>query len=239
MQIFKVKQDGFKHIKKKTIIMMLPVMLIVVTFGVVISLVNSKDKTTDVSVLPIIIPVMVGAVGFGIYRGINRQKYLFETYTLTITNNLITREQLNTPTVSIYFNEVKEITKNKKGGFTIKGTEAVDLIWIPIHIENPAELEKTLEQIHPITVKRKDTLLQKYPTLTAFATLGLMFCVYTVNNKIVVGLTGTLLVALLIWSFIKIRGSKNVDSRTKKAVWWIFLPLASVIGVMIIKLSGL
>jgi len=219
--------------------MTLPVMLIAVTVGIVISYVNSKDKGIDINVLPIIIPLLGGAVGFGIYRGLNRQKALFESYTLTITNNLVTREQINTPAISIYFNDIKEITKNKKGGFTIKGKEAVDLIWVPIQIDNHSQLEKTLQDILPLTVRDKVSLLQKYPALTALATLGLMFCVYTADNKIIVGLTGSILVTLLIWSFVKIRSSKNVDNKTKKSAWWVFLVLASVIGVMIMKLSGL
>ena len=81
--------------------------------------------------------------------------------------------------------------------------------------------------------------MEKYQSLTGLLTVGLMLCVYTVNNKIIVGLTGTALVALFIWSFAKIRSSKNVDSKTKRGIWWILLVLASVIAVMVFKLTGL
>lgn len=91
MQIFKIRQDGFKEIKKQMLIRTLPIMLIAVTIGIVISSINPKDKA-DVNVLPIIIPLIEVAVGFGLYRGLNRQKTLFDSYTLTVTNNLITRE---------------------------------------------------------------------------------------------------------------------------------------------------
>jgi hypothetical protein len=217
----------------------IPMLLIAGTAGIAISTMNSKQKEDDLNVLPIIIPFMAAALGFGLYRGVNRQKALFESYTLTITNNLITREQVNTPTISIYFNDVKEIAKHKNGSFTIKGKETVDLIGVPVQIDNHTQLETALQQIQPIVVKDKVSFMEEYQSLIGLVTVGLMLCVYTVNNKIIVALTGSALVALMIWSFIKIRSSKNVDSKTKRSVWWVLLVLASVIAVMIFKLTGL
>jgi hypothetical protein len=239
MQVFKIKQDGFKEIKKQMLIRTLPIMLIAVTGGIVISSINSKGKAADVNVLPFLIPFVAVAVGFGLYRGVNRQKALFDSYTLTLTNNLITREQFNTPTISIYFNDIKEIAKHKNGSFIIKGKDATDLIGVPAQIDNYSQLETTLQNIQPIIVKDKVSFFQKYPSLIGLLTVGLMLCVYTVNNKIIVAITGTALIALMIWSFIKIRSSKNVDSKTKKIIWWVVLVLASVIAVMIFKLTGI
>lgn len=238
MQIFKIRQDGFKEIKKQMLIRAIPMMLISLTAGFVIFSINTKGKADDVNILPFAIPLVVLTVGYGLYRGTNRQKALFDSYTLTITNNLITREQLNTPTISIYFNDVKEIAKNKNGSFTIKGKDTADLIGIPAQIDNYPHLEDTLQQIQTIAVKEHVSFWQKYQGVVGLLTLGLMVCIYTVNNKIVVALTGTPLVALMVWSFVKIRSSKNVDDKTKKSAWWVLLVLASIIGVMIIKLTG-
>ena len=239
MQTFKIRQDGFKEIRKQTLIRTIPIMLIAVTVGILISSINSKGEATDVNVLPFIIPLMLAAVGFGLYRGTNRQKSLFESYVLTITNNLITREQFNMPTVSIYFNEVKEIVKNKNGSFTIRGKDPADMIAIPSQVDNYTQLETTLQNIKPIEAKGKVSVLERYQGLTGLFVLALMFCVYTVNNKIIVALTGTTLVVLMIWSFIKIRANKNIDSKTKRSLWWVLVVLASVILVMIFKLTGI
>lgn len=238
MQTFKIRQDGFKEIKKQMLVRVVPIILIAVIVGIVVSFINSKDKATDINILPIIIPFFALVVGFSLYRGVNRQKVLFDSYTLTITNNLITREQLNTPTISIYFNDIKEITKHKNGSFTIKGKDTTDLIGVPSQIDNYSQLETILQNIRPITVKESVSFLQKYQSLTALLTMGLMLCVYTVNNKIIVALTGTTLVVLMIWSFIKVQSSKNVDSKTKRNIWWVLLVLVSVIAVMIFKLTG-
>jgi hypothetical protein len=239
MQVFKFRQNGFKEIRKKALLRSIPLLLIAGAVGITISTINSKQKENDVNVLPIIIPLIAAALGFGLYRGVNRQKALLESYKLTITNNLVTREQLNTPTISIYFNDIKEIAKHKNGSFTIKGKEAVDLIGIPAQIDDYSKLETALQQIQTIVVKDKVSFLQKYQSLTGLVTLGLMLCVYTVSNKLIVALTGSALVALMVWSFIKIQSSKNVDSKTKRSTWLVVLVLASVIAVMVFKLTGL
>lgn len=239
MQTYKIRKDGFKEIKKQMLIRTFPIILIAVTVGIVISSTNSKYKAADTNVLPFLIPFIASAVGYGLYRAVNRQKSIFDSYTLTITNNLITREQLNTPTISIYLNDIKEITKHKNGSLTIKGKDTTDLIGIPSQIDDYSKLETTLRDIQPIKIKDNVSSFKKYQSLTGILTVVLMLCVYTVNNKIIVAFTGTTLVALMIWSIIKIRTSKNIDNNTKRSVWWVFLVLASVIAVMIFKLTVL
>jgi hypothetical protein len=238
MQQFKVRQDGFREIRKQLLIRAVPIMLVSATAGVVISSINSKNKESDINVLPFMIPFIVMAVGIGLYRGLKRQKNLFESFTLTLLNNLITREQLNTPTVSIYFNEIKEIRKNRNGTLTVRGKNPTDIIHIPTQIENYSELELLLNKIIPITVRKKEPILEKYPTLLSFLVLGLMFCVYTTTNRIVVAISGTLLTPLMVWGFYDTRRSKNIDSKTRRFSWWILLVLLSIIGVMVVKLTG-
>src|SRR5262245_57976252 len=119
MQQFRIKQDGFKEIKKQTLMRVAPIIFLAAAGGAAIASINSKDNESNVAILPIFIPLIVVSVGIGLYRGLNRQKALFESFVLTIADNLITREQLNTPTVSIYFNDIQLIKKNKNGSFII------------------------------------------------------------------------------------------------------------------------
>jgi len=238
MQQFKVRQDGFKEIKKQLLLRAVPIILVAATAGIVISTINSKNNETGINVLPFIIPLIAVSIGFGLYRGVNRQKDLFNSFTLKVSNNLITREQMNTPTISIYVEDIKEIRKNKNGSFTVKSKNPSDIINIPTQIENYSELEESLARITPITTKSTEPILQKYRSLLSLLTIGLMLCVYTVTNKILVAVSGTLLIGLMIWSFFEVRRSKNIDAKTKRVSWWVLLVLLSVIGVMIMKLIG-
>jgi hypothetical protein len=181
---------------------------------------------------------MAVSVGLGLFRGTNRQKRRFESYQLILTNNLITREQFNTPTISIYFNDIKEIVKNKNGSFSIRGKDARDLIAIPAQIEKYTALENALTQIKPFTTKHSRSFLQQYGMAIAIFPFVLTVCLYTVTNKIIVLLSGTILIAILAWSFYEIRRSKNIDAKTKRGTWWLLVVLTSIIGVMIMKLTG-
>lgn len=238
MQQFKIRQDGFKEIRKNTLLRSIPIFVILIIFIVVTGTINSRNKAEDINTLPFIIPIILGAASFGIYRGIKKQAALFASYTLSISNNLIRREQLNTPAISIYYNDVKEILKNKNGSFTIKGKVTSDLIGIPAQIDNYAQLEATLQNIKTITIKEKEPLLQKFPGILGIIMLGLMLCVYTVNNKIIVAVSGTIVTGLMLWSLLKIQHSKNVDHKTKRNSWLVLIVLISVIAITIFKLTG-
>jgi hypothetical protein len=239
MQVFKIRPEGLKEIRKQVLVRVLPVMLIAVAAGIAISFINIKDKAQDINVLPFLIPFMAAMVGFGLYRGVKRQETLLASYTLTITSNLITREQWNTPAIAIYLNDIREISKHRNGSFTIKGKEPADLIVIPAQIDNYAQLESTLQQLQPLNVTDPGSFVQKNPYLTGLLNLGLMFCVYTTSNKIMVAITGTAFVTLMVLSFMNIQRSKNVDHTTRRSLWWSVLLLISVIAVMIFKLTGL
>jgi len=238
MQQFKIRQDGFKEIKKQLLIRILPLILIGVTAGIVIGSINSKDKEADINIWPILIPIIAGSVGYGIYLGIKKQKALFESYILTLTNNLVTREQLNTPTILIYFNDIKEITKSRNGSFTIKGRNTTDLIIVPCQIDNYDQLENALTQIRVITGKSSDSFLQKNRILATLLTTGLMLSVYIATNKIIVAVSGILFIGLMTWSFVEVQRSKNIDSKTKRNMWFVLVVVASVIFVIFTKLAG-
>ena len=80
--------------------------------------------------------IVLGALAFGLYRGVNRQKEIFDSYRLTLDNNAITREQHKTPTITISNTDVIEIVKNSNGSFTLKGNSPVNVIGVPSQIDD-------------------------------------------------------------------------------------------------------
>jgi len=234
MQTFKINTEG---LTKRLLIRSIPTVLISITIW--FSIFHMQGGTAYVDATFFIIPVVliIATLGFSIWRGIKRQKALVESYELTISDTLICRDQLNTPDISILVSEVVEIAKHPKGAFSIKGSRNNGTIIIPVQIENYDQLEATLQQIHPITIKTS-TLLKKLQILLSLTGIGLMLCVYLVNNKIIVGIAGSLFTGLMIWSLVKIQKDKNIDRKTKKGMWFIILVLASIIGVTIMKLTA-
>jgi len=233
MQTFRINTKGLsKRLLKRSIFsLLLPVVIYFLIF-------YFEGGTYDyplIAIAPIILILVL--FSFSLWRAIKKQKALLESYELTISDTLICREQLNTPDISILVSEVVEIAKHPKGAFTIKGSRKNGTIIIPVEIENYEQLENTLQQIHPIILK-KNIWKNMLRFLLPLAGLGLFLCVYLLTDKIIVGVAGTLLTAMMIWSLVLIQKNKNVDRKTKNRMWIVLLVLASIIGVTIMKLSA-
>jgi hypothetical protein len=238
MQQFKIRQDGFKEIRKAILIKTIPISLLTAFGGLAASYFTTSGQQGDVNVFPFIIPIILGALAFGLYRGINRQKEIFDSYRLTLDNNGITREQHNTPTINISKADLSEIIKNPNGSFTIKGNSTVNVIGVPSQIDDYENLEISLAEIRQISTKNNEPFLQKFRALLSILVIGLMASVYISKDKIIVGISGTVLLVVLGYSFFEVQRSKNIDSKTKKGMWWLILVTVSIIGVMFYKLKG-
>ena len=129
MQQFKINEAGFKKFKKRWLTITVPIMSVVV---IIITLTNTfSGKTVDTGYLLIVFPIVVIFLGFNMYRGFRKQKKFLASYSVTLTDNEIIREQMNTPPLTINFMEIKEIAKTEKGAFIIKGLTRADVIGIP------------------------------------------------------------------------------------------------------------
>jgi hypothetical protein len=228
MQSFRIKPEGHKEIKKKILMIMIPVFLVIMSIMFVTTFLNNSETrnsvhhpldTTSLIITIFSFLVPFGVIFFMMFRFFARLKKVYESYELQISDNVIAREQSNTPTVSIYKKDVQEIVKRKKGAFTVRGVGAHDIIFIPKQIENYEELETALDQIKPISNKSQKSNLQIIQATLSLAGIGLMYCVILINNKIIVGIAAVLFLAITIWNFIQTQKSKNVQYRAKRFKW--------------------
>ena len=238
MEQFEIRKDAFKEIRKALLIKAIPNLLLVALFGFAIAYFSNNKQHNDVKTLPFAMPLILGLLAIGLYRGIKRQETLFHSYRLILDNNSIIREQINTPTITISYLDIKEIIKNSNGSFTIKGKSSLNVIGVPSQIEDYEKLEKLISEIKPITEKMHAPFLQKFRGLISILTLGSMAAVAISNDKRIVGVSGTVILAILGYSFFEIRRSKNIDFKTKKIFWWIILVAASVSSILYYKLSS-
>lgn len=234
---YKINPEGFRKIQKQVLSKNLPLGIMAIAVGIGIAFFNPNMQENSTSVLPILIPVLIGVLIFGTYRGIRRQNLILGSYLLTISEDEIARSQSNTSTISIALGDIREISKNSNGSFTIRGSTPHDVIGIPAQVENYEHLEATLQQIKPITVQATPSFDQKLQIPAALATMALMATVFIATNKILVGICGTILSGFLIWSFIKIQQNKSIDQKTKKSSYWTILVLISIILITLVKLT--
>ena len=50
METFKIQQEGFKEIRKQMLIRTVPIMLVAVTAGILISSINSRKQAGDINI---------------------------------------------------------------------------------------------------------------------------------------------------------------------------------------------
>lgn len=249
MLTFRIKPGGYKEIRKKMLLWGIPSYFIIVAIALTITFSMDYGRNDEIKpdsysnsdpyewitwAIPVI--VVASAASMGIYRAIRRVKKAYESYELTISENLIAREQANTPTISIFLGEVEEIIKRRNKILMVRGKTVRDMILIPAQIENYDQLETALNEIKPITTKGKTTSWIQLQRLLGLVAVALMICVYTVDNKIVVGVAAVLFSAFFIYSFIQIQKSKNIDYRTKRSRWLTLIVVLSVLGLTIMKL---
>jgi hypothetical protein len=188
MPQFKVQAGTFNQLRKKMILRVIPVIGIMLVFVVVMNQLSPAYKDPGINVLPIVIPFMLMAMGAGIFISISRQKKMYESYRLTISESMISRDQLFTPTIGISPLEVSQIFLNPDNGFTIKGRTTRDIIIVPGKIENYDEVKQLLEEIMPLTTVANKSFFQKYQLLFSILLVALMATVYISRNKILVAL---------------------------------------------------
>lgn len=236
--VFKINKNGRKELQKaalkRTATLVLPLIIIVMLFNYY----KGMEQSEDFTALLLTIPVIGIAMGVGIFIGMKRQRKAFESYTLTISNQEIIREQLNTPTISISFADVKSIDRNSKG-FSVRSTSsAQDIIWIPVQVDNNEQLGEILSEIQPIGNAVEKTFVEKYSSLLVILSSGLFIGTFISNNKFVVSVCGGLTLLLLGYSFYELQTNKNIDSKTKNMSWIILFVLISIAANIYFKLTG-
>jgi hypothetical protein len=229
MRTFKYNAERFSELRKRIIIRALLVLVPAVAVGLYIGLSGAEP-----AVLSIAIPVsLFGAIvasGFGLRRGIKRQKALYETYRLTIDQNAVTREQQNTQTIRLPKSDITLITKNRNGSFTIKGKNPRDVIGIAPQIEAYEELELLLRQMRPFGGPVHQPLLERYGRFSGLGALLLFAAVFLSTSKTIVTLAGLVLIGLFVWSVIEVQKNKNIDAKTKRSMYLVIFPVFAILA---------
>lgn len=239
MQQFKIPPTGVKEIIAQRRPQLIAILSIAIVAAMILLFNYPQDQASTVNVLPFVIPFFLAIVTWAYLRGIKRQKTLLGTFVIVVAENEISRQQLDTPMILISMDDIKEILKDKKGNLAIKGGKSKNTIHIPAQIDNFSELATLLHQIKPITEQNPYSIIEQYPIPAGLLSSGLFLSVYLSTNRIIVGVTGTLLLALMIWSFYQMRSNKHIDEKTRKKGYFMLLVIVSIIGIMISKLAGI
>jgi hypothetical protein len=237
MEQFKVSTEGITELKRKLWKRSLLIVGVSMAAGLFIAIKNDKEKGFDLTTTLITIPVLAVAYGIGVKRGHKRTMELLESYQLTITDNLITREQKNTPAIQIYKNEVAEIVRTSQC-YYIKTKDKSSPIMVPVNVENREGLERLLNGIKPISSKADFKYSSKYPVILVLAVLGLMIAFFTATDKIIATATGVPLLAGIIYLQVEMKRNKNIDRKSRKGMLWVIVIGFAVVFKIVMLWAG-
>jgi len=238
MPDYRIRPGGYEEIRKQSLKKLLVFISFIAVIVIVTTAYNAKADEYAIITIPATIIIFTIVFAFSIRNVFKKQKKLLDSYALTINDNTITRYQLNTPTITLYRTEVKEILRKSNKGFIIKGINAEDIIYVPSQVENYHELEILLNEIKPIISYSPKNFFEKFPIITIILVFGLMVGVYASMNKVVVVLCGIPVIIIIAWSFFKLQKNKNIERKAKRSSWIILVILLSIIYITIAKLTG-
>ncbi len=247
MSEYKLLPSAFKEIKKQMLFKIVPIYLLIgvgVWYFVFFKNNDNGDTVNATWALPLTIAIYVAFSGVGFYLGLKRQKATLSSYRLTISEGKITRELLNTPTISIDTIFIRSIQKFETGNYEVQGMDPADEIGISKHLENFSSLEAQLNELHPVTLNVKLALWKKYPHLLGILVVVAMLLARFSENKVVAISAAAFLVGVLSWSFFEIRRSKNIDARTKRIanralIFFLAIACLSLLNFVMLKLLGI
>ena len=227
MKQYFIGEEGMKKFRKRYYNIFLPVMALGAVIPLTINLmsIHAADGYTPW----IVFGALAVYFTFSLTRMFKKQKTMLESYRLTITENEITREQMNTPPLTISFMEVKEIMKTRKGSFIVRGISKTDLIQIPAWVDDTAGIEEQLKTFSTVTTA-KNFMRRQYGAL-AIRLLGLamLIVIGVVKDQLIVGICGALLIGLIIWGLNEIRVNKNMPTNAKRRSMVVFALIAIVV----------
>jgi hypothetical protein len=168
------------------------------------------------------------------YRSAKKTKEVYHSHRLIIEADHLSRNQSNLLPVTIPFNEITQITEDKRGILIIRGQEG-DAIAASPYLENYDKVKKILQTLHPITQPEIKNIFYKYPTLLTLLMIGCIVVIYISNNKIIVALSGGATLGIMAWLFYKINTTRQIDVDIKRNSWAIILTFAAVVAAIYYK----
>jgi len=138
MSIFKLDPAGYKAQAKKVVVRSLTIGVMAACAGVIAATYHQENASYDI--LYTVIPVIAVCVGISLWASMRRQKKMWDSYELEITENTITRTQHNAPTITITKDEIQYIVESAEGMIVIKSAETNQMILIPASVADRDDL---------------------------------------------------------------------------------------------------
>ncbi|MBI1182986.1 hypothetical protein GC194_01850 [bacterium] len=228
MNTYKLIPDAFLAISKKIKINSISINFIALLGAAALLFFKSESDETTLTVLPLaLIPGSI-IFWFRLPKIINQQKEKWMSYELHINEDTITRKQRGLPDVNIMKSELHSIETSPNGNLLLKTARKNHFIIIPAGIANRQEMMadlKNFTDLEPSLKKNNPFIIAVAVAVVVVILLTLLFT----SSSLTMSLTLSLLITgILIWSFIKIQLSNEIDKKTKKKAYIVFMLIVAI-----------
>jgi hypothetical protein len=225
----KLLDSAIQRFRKALLLRILPIILIAVAIGIYVGLGPEGDPG-----LAVVSTVVIGAaVGFGAWRGFNRQLDSLRTLEIVVTDEWIARRQQGFTPLQIDFSDIRRILHVRGKGLTVFGQGMQSFITMPEEIEDFESIRSRLEAVHPLEVRARPSLLARLAPLLLILILFAFGVVALSDDKLLVLGLGIPLVVILGSSILMTRRSPQIDERSRKLMWIGLFPLIALIVKMV------
>lgn len=237
MQQYRIRRERLKELNRQLLVKLILFAVVAVVAGFAVTLLQAGKKDNDLKFLPLMLVITFIPLALGAYRSYKKQKEVCETYTLSLTGNAVSMEEMQLPAINIAYKDIAEIARFTNGTYIIYSKETGGIL-IPEGIENEQQLSMELSRIMPFTERTSYSTLYKYRNAFLAVTFAMFICFYTIGDKFIVTILGAALSCILTWSYYTVQTSKMVPQNLKRKMWLVFLVLASIIARTYFVLSG-
>ena len=234
-KIYSLRPGGFEPLKRKLILRGIGVGLLASGTVFAIQLLTGK---LSLPVLGLALPIIVFALVRGIRRGLNLQRDAWSSYRSVVAGDFVIKQQANMPDVEIERGEIAKLIQTH-AGIEIKTRDRLRVILVSSSLDGYDEVTTTLRQWRAFEDESSQTRQrQLLLALVVLFECAALAAVMISQKTIVVLPSGMFVIATMVWGYLELNRSPNVDARLKKTArvfWFVALYVAfRVILVMVI-----
>lgn len=227
-RVFSLGDAFFVHLRRIALGRVLPLIVLALAVGL---LVHPPGVQVEAGFLLFTACVLLPLGLFGAWRGFRRLIATFEGYRLFVSHDRLRRVQPGLPEMEIARGEVTRIVEVPGKGLTVFGTGHQKFIGVPAGLDGFEEVRALLATWCSFE-ERRGALASWFPILAGLLGVVAFAVVIGSENRLLVTALGLGLIALQLYCVIVLPRSPQVDSRTKKAIWFFpFIILAVALRI--------
>jgi hypothetical protein len=217
----RLDQSSFGAQAKRLIIRSSTLFVMAITGGLVLSYVTSVRQGQSADTIYVSAPLILAFAGFVMYRGLRRQLALqrkeWESYELTLGDNVLRRQVADLPAIEIARPEVTRITETANAGLTIATADRHKLVFVPVQLVDYAEARERLLAWAPQGAFQGAGAARAYGIGLGLLMVGAWFATGLPDIRLAM-LAGAVSAACCLFIIREVAKSVSIARRTKAAI---------------------